>query len=202
MIAWLEGIIVDTDTNHTIVNVGGIGHKVMCSSRTLAQLPTGQPVTLYIESHTRDDGTYLYGFLNKDERNAFQLLESVQGIGGKAALAILSVLSPDELIHAIAAQDKNAICRADGVGPKLGARVVNELKDKVSNLSLNITPTKHGDKIVTITGTRLTDDAISALINLGYARTQAFQAVSRAANELGTTATVEQLITTGLKELA
>jgi len=131
MIARLRGELADVGEEEAIVDVGGVGYLVRCGSRTLSRLPPmGDLVMLHIDSQTREDGTRLYGFLTREERQAFVVLQGVQGVGPKAALAVLDVLSPGELASAVAREDKALVGRANGVGPKLAQRIVVELKDK------------------------------------------------------------------------
>jgi Holliday junction DNA helicase RuvA len=178
---------------------------VTASSRTIDQLPgEGKPVALVIETHVREDKIQLFGFLTAEERDIFRLLQTVQGIGGKAAMAILSTLTPAQIIQAIAAQDKAMISRADGVGPKLALRVVTELKDKVTNIALtpsaaNLNAPARGETKSTLLPL---EEAISALVNLGYGRSEAYSAVARAIQNLGDTAKIEQIIPAALKEIA
>jgi Holliday junction DNA helicase RuvA len=194
MIAMLAGVVESASSDGIVLDVGGVGYLVFASSRTLAKAPTrGQPLRLLIETHVREDHIHLYGFADEAERQWFRLLMTVQGVGARIALAILSVLPPDALAAAIAAQDKAAVTQADGVGPKLGQRVVNELKDKVGALSL-------GPAAAPQAGA--TAEAVSALVNLGYPRGEAFGAVAAAARQLGAAASLDALIRSGLKELS
>ena len=137
MIGKLTGLVDSSGDDWALIDVSGVGYQVFSSRRTLGRLPVrGDPVSLLIETHVREDHIHLYGFIDQAERDWFRLLGTVQGVGAKMALAILSALSPEELIQAIAAQDKTLLTRASGVGPKLAGRVVAELKDKVGNLAL------------------------------------------------------------------
>ena len=209
MIAKLSGRLDTCDDNHCIIDVSGVGYLVFCSGRTLSNLgEPGLAVSLLIETHVREDHIHLYGFADAAERDWFKLLLSVQGVGAKAALSILSALSAGEVYQAIAAQDRAMLTRADGVGPKLATRVVNELKDKAISLSLEgapaaVTETARGNGSNSGAGAGgSVQDAVSALVNLGYGRAEAFGAVTDAAKPLGEVASVEQLITAGLKELS
>jgi holliday junction DNA helicase RuvA len=161
-------------------------------------------ISLLIETQVREDAINLYGFAEKHERDWFRLLTTVQGVGAKVALAILGVLSPDELSLAIAAQDKAAITRAPGVGPKLGARIVAELKDKAGSIGndLSVAGVSANANGSGKAGAGPMEDATSALVNLGYRRTEAFTAVAKAAREQGGKATLDSLIRAGLKELS
>ncbi|WP_207476718.1 Holliday junction branch migration protein RuvA [Arenibaculum pallidiluteum] len=208
MIGKLTGTVDSIGTDHLIVDCGGVGYVVFCSVRTLRRLEgTGSRVSLRVETQVREDAITLYGFADQAERDWFKVLTTVQGVGSKVALAILSVLEPDRLAQSIAAQDRTALAQADGVGPKLAARIVNELKDKVADLRIG--PAAAGAAAgaalampVGADGGGATADAVSALVNLGYRRADAFTAVATAARQLGDGATVQALIRAGLKELS
>ncbi len=200
MIAKLTGVLDSTGTDWAVVDVAGVGYLVFCSSRTLAALPgIGKTVSLHVETHVREDHIHLYGFAAAAEREWFRLLTTVQGVGSRVALAVQSVLSANDLMQAILAQDKTALVRANGVGPKLAGRIVAELKDKVGGVSLAAPAAalaaagEAGGPLA---------DAVSALVNLGYRRTEAFGAVAHAAQALGSDAGIEALIRAGLKELS
>jgi holliday junction DNA helicase RuvA len=200
MIAMLNGVLDSAAEDSAIIDVNGVGYLVFCSGRTLADLPRpGSPVRVYVETHVREDHIHLYGFLHPEERSWFRLLTTVQGVGARVALSILSVLAPDQLLTAIVAQDKTAINRANGVGPKLAQRIVTELKDKVGGIALT-------GPAVFVAGSTAdaapNEEAVSALVNLGFSRTEAFGAVARAGQSLGVAAGVNDLIRGGLKELA
>lgn len=205
MIAKLSGLLDSVGDGTAIIDVGGVGYLVFASSKTLSMLgDPGGAVSLYIETNVREDHIHLYGFSQKRDQECFNLLQTVQGVGAKAGLSILSALSADEVFNAIAAQDKTMFTRADGVGPKLGQRIVNELKDKTASIALAPSPSS-GPSVAAVSnddGGGATQDAVSALVNLGYGRTEAFGAVARAANQIGEDAALDQLITAGLKELA
>jgi Holliday junction DNA helicase RuvA len=200
VIAKLRGLLDSSDTDMAVVDVGGVGYAVFCSTRTLARLPAvGEPVTLHVETHVREDHIHLYGFLDPAERSWFRLLTTVQGVGARVALAVLSVLGPEELVRAVAAEDKRAVARAEGVGPKLAARVVAELKDKVGGIALGpVAATAAAEDSDNVAAR----DAVSALVNLGYGRSEAFGAVNQALGRLGNSADVAALIRAGLQELA
>jgi Holliday junction DNA helicase RuvA len=200
MIAKLTGRIDELGTDNLVIDVGGVGYLVTCPRSTLAALAIDAPATLYIDSQTREDGTRLYGFVSSGEREWFRLLQSVQGVGGKVAVAILSVLSSDALARALAAGDKAAVARADGVGPKLALRIVTELKDKAIGTAFAPARPLPGAKPVEA-APRVDEAALSALVNLGFGRSEAYTAVIEAARVLGQDATVENLIRAGLKEL-
>lgn len=200
MIAKLSGVVDSTGGDWAVVDVGGVGYLAFCSRRTLAALPaTGSPVSLLVETHVREDHIHLYGFLDAADRDWFRLLTTVQGVGSRVALAVQSVLSAADLMQAILIQDKTALTRASGVGPKLAGRIVAELKDKVGGVSLAApaaaaaAPAGEGGPVA---------DAVSALVNLGYRRAEAFGAVAHAARQLGPEAGIEALIRAGLKELS
>lgn len=205
MIGKLTGLVDSLDDGWIMIDVAGVGYIVYCSGRTLSSLPRqGEPVSLLIETHVREDHIHLYGFADQAERDWYRLLATVQGVGVKMALAILSTLSPNDLIHAIAAQDKATLTRANGVGQKLANRIVTELKDKVAQLAPGPVVTVAGREAGPGEGGlgKVSEDAISALINLGYRRSEAFGAVAQAARSLGADAPLETIITTGLKELS
>ena len=200
MIAKLKGLLDTIGIDEVVIDVGGVGYLVFCSARTLRSFErVGAPITILVETHVREDHINLYGFAEAGERDWFRLLTSVQGVGAKVALAILSAIGSEELIQAVAAQDKTVVSRANGVGPKLAGRIVLELKDKVGGLvpsglsaSVRGAPSS-GDE---------SEDAISALVNLGFQRTDAFGAVVRAAEKIGEKAGVDDLIRVGLQELS
>lgn len=198
MIAMLAGIVDQSNADGLVLDVNGVGYLVFASARTLARVPArGEPLRLLVETHVREDHIHLYGFADEAERGWFRLLTTVQGVGARTALAILGVLAPDALATAIMAQDKAALARAEGVGPKLATRVVNELKDKVGGVALG--PAAAGAPAAAPPGTAA--DAVSALVNLGYSRTDAFGAVAQAAKRLGAEAKIDALIRAGLQEL-
>ena len=201
MIAKLTGILDSIGDDWAVIDVSGVGYLVFCSARTLAQLPgTGEAVSCVIETHIREDHIHLYGFLDQAEREWFKLLTTVQGVGAKVGLGIQSVLGPKELTDAILAQDKGMITRAPGVGPKLATRLLTELKDKVGGMA-SIAPAMAGAAAANDTDRAAMEDAVSALVNLGYRRGDAFGAVTGAMRSIGDDAGVEDLIRAGLKEL-
>ena len=169
-------------------------YHIFCSARCLAKVPArGEPLRLYIETHVREDHIHLYGFLEEAERAWFRLLLSVQGVGARIAMAILGTLAPAELATAIVAQDKASVTRADGVGPKLASRILTELKDK----AIALAPVA----VVADAADGAPADAVSALVNLGYPRGDAYGAVAEALRRLGPSARLETLIRAGLREL-
>ena len=202
MFARLKGLLDEVGEDTVIVDVGGGGYLVYCSSRTLGALPgVGEAVRLEIETHVREDHIHLYGFLDKSERDWFRLLTTVQGVGARVGLAILSVLAPDALTQAVAAQDKAAVARANGVGPKLAQRIVSELKDKVGGMALGpVAAAKPAAGQTAPADAGATEDAVSALVNLGYGRSDAFTAVAKAARS-GEGSDVSSLIRLALREL-
>lgn len=204
MIAKLSGLLDSVGDTACILDVGGVGYQVFCSARTLRAMPRpGEATRLYIETHVREDHIHLYGFLSEAERGWFNLLQTVQGVGAKVALGILSALSPDELFRAIASADKTTLNRCDGVGPKLAVRLITELKDKVGGIALGpVAQGAAGEALAAGSETGPVADALSALVNLGYKRAEAFGAVTTAARSLGDKPNVQDLIRAGLKELA
>ena len=203
MIAKLTGTLDSIGDDWAVIDVGGVGYLAYCSGRTLRALPaTGGAVTLAIETHVREDHIHLYGFIDAAERDWFRLLTTVQGVGARVALAILTVLGPEAITDAVIAQDKAAFTQAAGVGPKLAARLLTELKDRVGDLVI-VRPIQFAGEAANGDGADAgpVNDAISALVNLGYRRAEAYGAVSQAAGRLGADAGIEALITAGLKEL-
>jgi len=195
MIAHLKGRLVSTGIDHAVIDVGGIGYLVGASARTLSALaPVGEAVTVYTEMLVAEDSIRLMGFAAAEERDWFRHLTGVQGVGARVALAILSVLAPDELNAAVARQDKAMVARANGVGPKLAERIVRELKDKVGVVALgsaSVAPNIAGGPSA---------DAVSALANLGFRPAEAASAVKAAEDELGATATLDSLVRLALRK--
>ncbi|WP_428482471.1 Holliday junction branch migration protein RuvA [Pyruvatibacter mobilis] len=209
MIGKLKGVVDETGLDWALIDVGGVCYLASCSGTTLRQIGgPGQAAILHIETYVREDQLRLFGFATEAEREWFRLLLSVQRVGAKAALAILTALDPQALARAIAFKDAKAIATAQGVGPKVGERIVAELKDKVP-ASLAMASQAGGgagegaSPPPDMAPNTTEADAISALVNLGYAQAQAAQAVSRAVTKAGDDAPgAEQLIRMGLKELA
>ena len=204
MIAKLKGLIDSVGDDWAVVDCGGVGYLVSCSSRTLARLQAGTAATLVVETHVREDAIALYGFLESGERDWFRLLTTVQGVGARVALSILSVAAPEQLLQIIAAQDKAGLTRAAGVGPKLALRILTELKDKAGKIALGgfapgLAAIASAAPLPAMSG-RL-EDAVSALVNLGYRRLEAFQAVGEAARDLPEEADAATLIRAALKRL-
>jgi holliday junction DNA helicase RuvA len=204
MIGKLKGVVDSFGEDYVVLDVHGVGYVVNCSSRTLQKLPrVGEAAALAIETQVREDAIRLFGFENDAEREWFRLLQSVQGVGAKVALAILSVLATAELASAIALQDKAAVSRAPGVGPKLAARIVAELKDKAPAFAaVDPAAARLIEADAGAGESSAARDAISALCNLGYGRPQAATAVAAALKALGEGADTGALIRRGLKELA
>jgi Holliday junction DNA helicase RuvA len=201
MIGKLKGIVDSHGEDFVILDVQGVGYIVHCSGRTLQKLPRpGEAAMLAIETHMREDSIKLFGFASESERDWFRLLQSVQGVGAKVALAIQTVLDVAELASAIACQDKAAIARAPGVGPKLAARIASELKDKAAASDAAGAPEARAG----LDGGQpaAAQDALSALVHLGYGRPQAAAAVAASVAALGEGAAAAELILRGLKELA
>ena len=207
MIAKLKGIVDTVGTDRVILDVNGVGYLVFCPARTLQELPPPSgAATLLIDTHVREDHIHLYGFSDSLERDWFRLLQTVQGVGARVAIAILSVLSPGQLAESIAAQDKAPVTQAPGVGAKLAQRIVAELKDKVPSLVevMSVGSTGDADKSRTARGlmSDAAADAVSALVNLGYQRVEAFTAVAAVAKDQNEALEVEPLIRSALRELA
>jgi Holliday junction DNA helicase RuvA len=202
MIGKLTGLVDSVGDDWLIVDVAGVGYQVHCSTRTLARLPAvGDRATFAIETHVREDMIRLFGFESPIERDWFRLLQSIQGVGAKLALAILGVLSPSELSKAIIFQDKASLTRVSGVGQRVAARLVTELKDKALPTAEPILAGTGADPVAAMAtdeGDRAKRDALSALVNLGYGESQAAAALAQAAVE----ASVEDLIRLGLRELS
>lgn len=199
MIAKLTGLIDTVSETSLILDVGGVGYLVSCSSRTLGNIGSkGERITLFIETVMRAESLHLYGFGSLEEQECFRLLTTVQGVGMRMALALLSALSPQDIYHAIASQDKTSLTRADGVGPKLASRIIAELKDKISTEfpappNLYTHPPSLSPMI---------EEAVSALVNLGYRRIEAVTAISKAQQQREGEIPLNDLIRHGLTLLA
>nr|WP_175581211.1 Holliday junction branch migration protein RuvA [Thalassospira sp. HF15] len=229
----MRGVVDFIGEDSVILDVNGVGYLVFASRRTLSMLPPkGGDAGLMIETHVREDHIHLYGFADNAEKQWFALLTTVQGVGAKVALALLSVLTPTDLLRALAAQDTTALCRAPGIGPKVATRIVGELKDKAAKLNLGpvaapaapASPAEEPEKPAaksrkstkpakdvstdTAASAPVVDDsvvladAVSALVNLGYGRSEAFGAVGKAAQQAGDDKSIDTLIRLGLKELS
>jgi len=201
MIAQLRGTLVQIDDTSVIIDVGGVGYAVTVSGKTRAGLGLGDPaVTLLTDMQVREDSMTLFGFTATTERDAFRLLVTVQGVGAKAAMAILSVLTPDELADAVMSGDRAMVARADGVGPKLAQRVVNELATKIG--SLPVASSGAGGAAASGGGSETVGvDAMSALVNLGYGRAEAHAALQRARAGGAAGDDLSALIAAALQEL-
>jgi Holliday junction DNA helicase RuvA len=194
MIARLSGILAETSADTAIVDVGGVGYLVHTSARTLDALgPIGGEVLILTELQVREDAWTLFGFGSTQERDAFRALTSIQGVGGRLALAILSVLSPNELARAVSQDDKAMIGRANGVGPKLAARIANELQGKLGNVA-------PGASLAPAPRRGAAADALSALGNLGFKPAEASAAVNAAQDELGPDASLDALVRLALRK--
>jgi holliday junction DNA helicase RuvA len=206
MIGKLKGVVDAVGESHAVIDVNGVGYEVQASARTLRALKPGEPISLAIETHVREDAIRLYGFTSEVERGWFRTLQTIQGVGAKVALAVLGTLAPQDLANAVALQNWAAVEQAPGVGKKLAQRVVAELKDKAPALSaaaLNVPPASLGRRRETaVPNNNTAAEAISALTNLGYQPAVASQAVAAAIAELGEAADTPKLIRRGLKELA
>lgn len=203
MIGKLKGLIDSYGEDFVILDVNGVGYVVHCSTRTLQKLPRiGEASALAIETQVREDSIRLFGFATESERDWFRLLQTVQGVGAKVALAILSILPANDLASAIAMQDKATVSRAPGVGPKLAARIVAELKDKAPAFGAVDPALARLSSEEPEGAPSAARDAISALVNLGYGRPQAAAAVAESLKQLGEAAEAGALIRQGLRELA
>ena len=197
MIARLTGTLAETSADGAVIDVGGVGYQVLASARTLDALgPVGGDVLILTELQVREDGWTLVGFGHASEREAFRALTSVQGVGGRVALAILSIFTPDDLARAVSAGDKAMIARASGVGPKLAARIANELQGKLG------APGLAGAAGSPLPRQGAAADAMSALGNLGFKPAEASAAVAAANEELGPDATLDALVRLALRKAA
>lgn len=204
MIGRLRGMLAEVDQDHCLIDCAGVGYVVSCGARTLQRLPApGDEATLHVHSQWSEDaGPRLYGFLTRDERRAFTTLLAIQGVGPKAALSVLDVLPPGELASAVAREDKSAVARANGVGPKLALRIVTELKGK-SLGDPSFTPSAPGVhvEVAAPPAPSLTGEAVSALLGLGVAEVNARRAVDQALIRLGEDADLSAVIRAALQEL-
>jgi Holliday junction DNA helicase RuvA len=197
MIARLRGVLAEVAADHLVLDVQGVGYLVLCSGRTLTAVgEVGGDVLLFTEMQVREDAITLFGFGSASERDAFRLLTSVQGVGGRVALSILTILDSGELSRAIASGDKAMVARANGVGPKLAMRIVNELKDKMGGIAIS----PLGGAPVPKGGAA--QDALSALANLGFRSAEASAAVGAAVEDLGDGATLDALVRLALRKAA
>jgi Holliday junction DNA helicase RuvA len=198
LIAQLTGRVEALEDGRCIIDVNGVGYLVQASTRTLAALPAPPAAArLLVETHVREDAILLYGFADSAERDWFRLLTTVQGVGGRVALSVLSALSPRDLVSAIAAGDRASLTRAPGVGARLAVRLLTELRDKAGAM-----PSTPGFAMPRPGSPSVADDAISALVNLGYRRPEAQLVVARVVERRGDEAALDALIRDSLKELA
>jgi Holliday junction DNA helicase RuvA len=199
VIAYLRGRVASVGEDQCVIDVGGVGYAVHASARTLRRLPADRGTAeLLIETQLREDAILLYGFADDAERSWFRLLQSVQGVGARVALSLLGALSPDELASAVMAQDRAALTRASGVGSRLAGRILSELKERVGTLPSAL-------PVPSAAGARPTsgdEDALSALVNLGYGRAEAFTALARVRARAPDETRIDVLIRESLKELA
>ena len=201
MIGKLTGKIEFVGADHVIVDVGGVGYLVHCSSDALSRLSAGMEVSLFIETKVSDDAIRLYGFVAGEEREWFRLLQTVQGVGARVALAILSVVKPSDLERSIVLGDKTIVGRASGVGPKLAGRIVSELKDKAPALVMRRHVEAGALTSHSGVGHPVESDAIAALMNLGYSQLAAAEAVARAGQDKDAIP-LDVLIRESLRQLA
>lgn len=200
MIGKLRGIVDRLQGSRVLLDVNGVGYTVTCSGYTLKELIAGEEAVLLIETHVREDAINLFGFKNEEEQNWFKLLTTVQGVGAKVALSLLSALSPETMAAVIVSQDKSALTAAEGVGPKLALRLVTELKDKVLSLSAALPTAASQDTKDALLLSANASDAVSALVNLGYRRHAAFHAINQIVR-ISKNAKLDELIRLGLAEL-
>jgi holliday junction DNA helicase RuvA len=203
MIGSLNGVAAAVGEEAALIEVGGVGYVVQAGSRTLARLTPGAPARLHVETHVREDAIRLFGFLSEEERAWFVHLQTIPGVGARVALAILDVLAPTELADAIALQDKASIARANGVGPKLAARIAGELSGKGAPrgfLNLDAAAPARGPVLVSAAGARA--EAVSALVNLGIDQSSAARAVASAAKSFADEPPAPELIRAALKEVS
>ena len=210
MIGMVSGVCLMAGTGEAIIDCGGVGYLVQCGSKTLSQLSEGSPARLHIETHVREQSITLFGFAREESRAWFVRLQSVQGVGPKAALAILDILSPGEIMSAAALGDKAAFARASGVGPKLATRIATELSGKAPPKGRGFQaafkpPTSSAadaeDRREGLSDMRLRNDAISALENLGIGQSEALRAVAKAYGTFADDPSLDDLIKVSLKEL-
>ena len=202
MIAKLAGVVDHVGPEGAVIDVGGVGYLALCSTRTIGRLPAaGSTAALLIEMHVREDHIHLYGFIDDAERDWFRRLTTVPGVGSRLALAILSAVPPEQLLLAILAEDKAMLMRADGVGARLATRIISELHGKVGEVGAAAASAAVVAPAPDAAGGAAAD-AVSALVNLGYRRSEAFGAVATAARRLGSEADAGALIRAGLQELA
>ncbi len=204
----LTGTCLVAGSGEAIIDVNGVGYLVQCGSRTLGSFATGETVCVHVETHVREQAITLYGFASEEDRAWFVRLQSVQGVGPKAALAILDILSPGEILSAVSLEDKATFARASGVGPKLAGRIASELAGKAPPSGRGIggvfaaSPGKAEQATPAATDMRLRNDAVSALANLGIDQSQALRAVASAYNTFSEAPDLDDLIRVALKEMS
>jgi len=200
VISKLRGRLDSIGEDWVVVDVGGVGYLLYCSARTLRALPAvGELVELFVDTHVREDHIHLYGFSATREREWFTLLQTVQGVGARVAMGLLSVLGPEDLAQTIAANDRGPLTRANGIGRKVADRILAELKEKVAKFSID--SSIEGAGVAHAVSHNTPSDAVSALVNLGYGRNEAFGAIGAATRGLSDDSDLQSLIRAGLKEL-
>ncbi len=197
MIGKLKGKIESSEDGQIIIDIGGVGYLAFCSGKTLSKLTLGEYAELLIETHVREDHIHLYGFYNAEEKNTFNILQSVKGVGTRMSLAILSELTPEEIQLALSAQDKVVFNNVSGVGKKLAERIITELKDKFITTTSGITPTKTGAISVDSTNDNM-HDAVAALVSLGIGKSDAQIRINSILSE-SPDISINDLIKLGLK---
>lgn len=211
MIGMVSGVCLMAGTGEAIIDCGGVGYLLQCGSRTLGHLSEGEAVRLHVETHVREQSITLFGFHSEEERAWFVRLQSVQGVGPKAALAILDILTPGEILSAASLEDKTAFARASGVGPKLATRIATELSGKAPPTGRGFQPAFTSPSSAVSSGAerneglsdmRLRNDAVSALVNLGIGQSEALKAVAQAYQTFADDPDLDLLIKTALKELS
>jgi Holliday junction DNA helicase RuvA len=201
MIGSLSGVVAAVGEDTALIEVGGVGYLVQAGARTLSRLQTGAPARVFVETHVREDAIRLFAFPTEEERAWFAHLQTIPGVGAKVALGILDVMPPEMLADAIATQDKAAFARANGVGPKLAARLATELKQGPKGfVSLGATGPRLAAAAPVANGAR--SEAVSALVNLGIDQSSAVRAVASAAKQFGADAAAPELIRAALKEVS
>ena len=195
MISFLKGVIEEIGENYLAIDVNGVGYHAFASSRTLSHLAEGEVTQIYTHTYVRESELTLFGFLTSSERQIFEVLISVSGVGPKVGLAIMSALNSDEIVNAVANQDGKTFARANGVGPKLGDRIVLELKDKFGKIVVD------GAQVIAGPVTGIGSDVLSALMNLGYKPNNAQRAVSQVMETIGDNDNFDAVFKASLAEL-
>ncbi len=203
MIALLRGRVALLDEEAVVIEVGGVGYRVFCGTRTLAALPpAGEATELLIETHMREGAIQLFGFETRAEQHWFRLLQNIQGVGARLALSLLSALTPEALATAVAARDRAALTRASGVGPRLAGRIIAELENRLESLPPVPVAGAAAAGAAAAGGGDALADAVSALVRLGYGRSEALRVVGAVGERLGAEAGIDRIIREALKELA